>query len=182
MVLLNGRVISLSSPLLERMFILAAAAAAVEKERKFSTMLWMSDFNEQATSNQRRKRKRRSFFFFALQFRAAVVNVTDIWLKELLENSPDEIMEASHKQILPDSTTTVILKDSENFIIMDKDVDDHEISLQVSADTGGMDPSLTDLLIGKHNFFHSSATETLLSSEQKTISMPGKNFFFILYS
>ncbi len=74
------------------------------------------------------------------------------------------------QSILPDSTTV-----QQDFIILGED----GAGLQVGADTGGMDSSLTDLMIGKHNYFLSSETGAFLS-DQRSTSVPGKKYFYFM--
>lgn len=87
-------------------------------------------------------------------------------------------MEASserQQQILPDSTTTVIINDKQDFIIMNEDEDG--AGLQVAADT---DPSLTDLMLGKHNFFLSHSSTEAFMTDQRSTSLPGKKILHFL--
>jgi hypothetical protein len=79
-----------------------------------------------------------------------------------------ELSSEKQQHIFPDSTTAMI-NGKHDYIILNED----GAGIQMAASTGGIDPSLTDLMLGKHNFFLTSVTETL-SSNQRSSSLPGR--------
>jgi len=71
-------------------------------------------------------------------------------------------MEAKpHQQIYPDSTTTILSGKQQEF---------NPAGLHISADTGGIDPSLTDLLLNSDNFFLGGSTDAFLSDHKHVSS------------
>ncbi len=71
-----------------------------------------------------------------------------------------------HQQILPDSTTTILSgkQQQQEFIQAGNG------ALHISADTGGLDPSFTDLLLNSDNFFLGGSTDTFLSDHKHVSS------------
>jgi hypothetical protein len=69
-----------------------------------------------------------------------------------------------HQQILPDSTTTILSGKQQEFIPAGSG------GLHVSADTGSIDQSFTDLLLNSDNFFLGGSTDSFLS-DHKHVSL-----------
>ena len=69
-----------------------------------------------------------------------------------------------HQQILPDSTTTILSGKQQEYIPTGSG------PLQVSADTGSIDQSFTDLLLNSDNFFLGGSSDSFLS-DHKQVSL-----------
>ena len=68
-----------------------------------------------------------------------------------------------HQLILPDSTTTILSGKQPDFAPAGA------TGLHISADTGGIDPTFTDLLLSSDNFFLNGSTDAFLSEHNKPI-------------
>ena len=68
------------------------------------------------------------------------------------------------QQILPDSTTTILSGKQPEFNPAGS------AGLHISADTGGIDPSFTDLLLNSDNFFLGGGSTDSFLSDQKQVT------------